>query len=93
MLTKFIIDSYQTIIEIIMWLTLAGFVIGGFVLGQNAPLYYYTDINIGPTGSAAIGAVAGFIFWTIMSAMSMGVFLILNDIRKIVKSIERQKST
>ena len=73
MLSKLIVSSYGTLIEISLWLLLLFAVIAGW---QTADFM-----------GAIIGLIGGFIFSTIF----MGALLVLEDIRKNVKTIENRE--
>ncbi|MEY8239920.1 MAG: hypothetical protein RPT25_06220 [Cycloclasticus sp.] len=73
MLSKIIVDSYATLIEVSLWLLLLVALIGGWQSG------------------GFMGAIVGLIGAFIFGAMFMGAFLVLEDIRKSVKDIEKNK--
>ena len=78
MLSKLIVNSYRLFIEVALWLTLFGFIIGGWAATQNIP-------NM---GGGAVGAGIGVFAWLIVAVVLFGGFLVLGDIRERVKSIE-----
>ncbi len=70
MLSKIIINSYKLLIEIVLWLSLVAFVVGGW----NIPTSYYDTAGF-------IGAIGGLIVWLIIAVIVFGAFLVLLDIR------------
>jgi len=80
MLTKIIVSSYEKLVEVTLWLFLIGFVVGGAILG-------------GIQDYAVYGGIAGLILGFILAVLLFGAFLILGDIRNLVKKIETQQSS
>jgi len=72
-LSKIIVNSYATLIEVSLWLVLIGALIAGW------------------QGGGFMGAIAGLVMAFVFGAMFLGAFLVLEDIRKTVKSIENKK--
>lgn len=73
MLSKIIVGSWSTLIEISLWLLLVVALISGWQAG------------------GFIGAIGGLIGAFIIGSMFLGAFLVLDDIRKTVKAIERKQ--
>ena len=78
MLSRIILSAYGLIIEIGLWVSLLALCLGGMGAGYN---------EMGILG-VVVGLGTGFLAWLFVAALSFGVFLIMNDIRKSVKAIE-----
>ena len=79
MLSKFIVSSYKTVIEIALWLSLLVFIAGGWAGASTAEF------------NSILGATAGAVLWFILAVVFFGAFLVLGDIRERVKSIEESE--
>jgi len=78
MLTKLIVNSYALLIEISLWLVLLLSLVGGGIIG-------------GQMNAGFFGAVIGLLIGFIVAVVFFGGFLILDDIRKTVRTIENLK--
>lgn len=82
MLSKMIVNSYQILIEIALWLSLLAFVILGWQMRAG-----------GFAGSIMgfKGAIIWAVVWFIVAVVFFGGLLVLGDIRERVKKIESSK--
>ena len=78
MLSKMVVDAYGRFLELALWLSLIVFVFGGW---QAAPGEL----------SPIVGAMFGFVGWVIFAVVFCGAFLVINDIRNVVRRIEEKK--
>lgn len=70
MLSKIIVGSWATLIEISLWLLLVISLVSGWQAG------------------GFFGAIGGLIIGFIVGSMFLGAFIVLDDIRRTVKSID-----
>ena len=86
MLSRLILSTYGKLIEIVLWVTLIGYVGVGSIAAANA-----MGMSMGISGyliGGILGSVLGLAGWLLMAVLLFGVFLIIEDIRKSVKAIE-----
>ncbi len=79
MLRNLIANSYEKLIEVILWVSLIGALLGGAKVGGLA----------GVAGGIG-GAIVGFVIWVFVMTLLTGFFLVVVDIRSKVSSIEEQ---
>ena len=80
MLTRIVVKIYGALLEISLWFLL----IVGLVAGYNFGFYSFYDY-----GMAYIFAVVGGILALVVAAVLVGAFLVLEDIRKSVRRLEK----
>ena len=71
MLTRFVASSFETLIEVAMWLVLLIGAIQGYALGQGS----------------LIGALVGVVFALIFDVVVFGALVVLLDIRNELKKL------
>ena len=86
MLKNILIDSYSTMIEIVLWLYFIGAIVLGFLAGADVGGH-----GISGTGGM-IGMILGLIAAFIIAMLFITPFLLIVDIRDRVKRIEELKS-
>ncbi len=83
MLTRLVVQLYGVILEISLWVLLLAGVIVGYNLGGYGYGYSFNP------GAALISALLGGILAIVVAAMTVGAFLVLDDIRKSVRALEK----
>ncbi len=83
MLSKMIVNFFQILIEIALWLSLLTFVILGWKM-RSGGLF-------GGEIMGLKGAIIGAVVWLIIAVVFFGISLVLGDIRERVKNIQSSK--